>query len=88
MKKTVIKYISLLVSITMVLGCAGVAFAEEKPATWIADRVVQVQAYVDDIGYSLPEDQLNTPTMLELQKKTGMRIEFLYTPGEKDRYVM
>ncbi|CEM61287.1 extracellular solute-binding protein [Treponema phagedenis] len=62
--------------------------SEDKPKTWIANRVVQVQAYVDDIGYQLPKDQLNTPVMKELERRTGMKIEFLYTPGEKDRYVM
>lgn len=59
-----------------------------KPDTWIADRTVQVQAYVNDIGYALPTDQLNTPVMKELKKRTGMDIEFLYTPGEKDRFVL
>ena len=59
-----------------------------KPSTWIAKRTIQVQAYVDDIGYQLPKDQLNTPVMKELERRTGMKIEFLYTPGEKDRYVM
>lgn len=61
---------------------------EGKPDTWIADRTIQIQAYVDDIGYSLPENQFTTVVMEELAKRTGMKIEFLYTPGEKDRYVM
>lgn len=61
---------------------------DSKPDTWIADRTIQIQAYVDDIGYSLPKDQFSTAVMQELQKRTGIKIEFLYTPGEKDRYVM
>ncbi|MDU7538271.1 MAG: ABC transporter substrate-binding protein, partial [Peptostreptococcaceae bacterium] len=28
----------------------------DRPDTWIADRTITIQAYVDDIGYSLPED--------------------------------
>lgn len=60
----------------------------DKPDTWIADRTVRVQAYVDDIGYAVAADQLNTDVMKELERRTGMKIEFLYTPGEKDRYVM
>ncbi len=67
---------------------SGDSTDSSKPDTWIADRTIQVQAYVDDIGYSLPEDQLMTPVMEELAARTGMKIEFLYTPGEKDRYVM
>lgn len=82
------RILSALMALAMVLGLWGVALADDKPDTWIADRVIQVQAYVDDIGYSLPDDQLNTPVMQELARRTGMKIEFLYTPGEKDRYVM
>lgn len=66
----------------------GATTDDDKPDTWIADRTIQVQAYVDDIGYALAADQLNTDVMNELQRRTGMKIEFLYTPGEKDRYVM
>lgn len=88
MKKTN-RTLALVMALAMLLGMTSLtAMAEDKPDTWIADRVVQVQAYVDDIGYSLPIDQLNTPVMEELQRRTGMKIEFLYTPGEKDRYVL
>lgn len=82
------KSLSLLLAVVMLLGLIVSAQASEKPDTWIADRVIQIQAYVDDIGYSLPDDQLNTPVMQELARRTGMKIEFLYTPGEKDRYVL
>ena len=83
------KSISFLAALVLALSLfSNVAIAEQKPETWIADRVVQVQAYVDDIGYSLPNDQLNTPVMQELKKRTGMQIEFLYTPGENDQTVM
>lgn len=37
--------------------------ADGKPSTWIADRTINIQAYVDDIGYSLPKDFNNTPVM-------------------------
>ncbi|NLX82620.1 MAG: extracellular solute-binding protein [Clostridiales bacterium] len=84
------KRLALLLCIVMLTSIMSslTVMAEEKPDTWIADRVVQIQAYVDDIGYALPEDQLNTPVMQELARRTGMKIEFLYTEGEKDRYVM
>lgn len=88
MNKTMKRILSLALALLVVLGSASMALADEKPATWIADRVIQVQAYVDDIGYSLPDKQLDTPVMQELKKRTGMQIEFLYTPGDKDRYVM
>lgn len=81
--------LSLLAALVMALSLlGGISLAEQKPDTWIADRVIQVQAYVDDIGSSLPDDQLNTPVMQELKRRTGMQIEFLYTPGENDRSVM
>ena len=38
---------------------------EGKPDTWIADRTITVQAYVDDIGNSLPKDLNITPTMMK-----------------------
>ena len=83
------KLMALSLVLALLMGVyGGAAAAEEKPGTWIADRVVTVQAYVDDIGYSLPDDQLSSPVMQELARRTGMKIEFLYTPGEKDRYVM
>ncbi len=81
--------LSLLTALVLaLLLLQGLALAEQKPDTWIADRVVYVQAYVDDIGNSLPDDQLNTPVMQELKRRTGMQIEFLYTPGESDTSVM
>lgn len=87
--RTTTRRISLLAALVMLLSLlTPLALGEAKPDTWIADRVIQVQAYVDDIGSSLPDDQLNTPVMQELKKRTGMQIEFLYTPGENDRSVM
>ncbi len=81
--------VSLLAALVMLLSLfSSVALAQDKPDTWIADRVVLVQAYVDDIGGQLPNDQLSTPVMQELKKRTGMQIEFLYTPGENDRSTM
>lgn len=88
MNKKSLRFFTMLMACIMLLGAMGNAFADTKPDTWIADRTIRVQAYVDDIGYQLPKDQLNTPVMQELARRTGMKIEFLYTPGEKDRYVM
>ncbi len=59
-----------------------------KPDTWIADRTITVQAYVDDIGSSLPKDLANTEVMKELTKRTGIKLDIQYTPGDKDSNVM
>lgn len=59
-----------------------------KPDTWIADRTVVIQAYVDDIGYSLPKDLENTPVFKELTERTGIKLEVKYTPGDDDASVM
>lgn len=59
-----------------------------KPDTWIADRTITVQAYVDDIGNSLPKDLNNTEVMKELTKRTGIKLDIKYTPGDKDASVM
>ena len=60
----------------------------DKPDTWIADRTITVQAYVDDIGYTLPEDINNTPVMKELTKRTGIKLDIQYTPGDSDEAVL
>lgn len=56
--------------------------------TFIADRTITVQVYVDDIGYSLPEDLNNTPVMQELTKRTGIKLDIQYTPGDSDSAVL
>lgn len=60
----------------------------DKPDTWIADRTITVQAYVDDIGYSLPKDINNTSVMKELTKRTGIKLDVQYSPGDSDATVM
>ncbi|MBQ7840445.1 MAG: extracellular solute-binding protein [Lachnospiraceae bacterium] len=60
----------------------------DKPDTWIADRTIVIQTYVNDIGYSLPEDIKNTPVMQELKKRTGIDLEIRYTPGDSDRAIL
>lgn len=42
----------------------------DKPGTWIADRTITVQAYVDDIGNTLPKDFNNTETMKKITELT------------------
>jgi len=58
------------------------------PDTWIADRTIVVQAYIDDIGYSLPENPSDTLVMQELKARTGITVEIQYTPGDTDQAVM
>lgn len=60
----------------------------DRPDTWIADRTITIQAYVDDIGYSLPEDFSATPVGQEIKRLTGIDVEVQYTPGAKDSEVL
>lgn len=60
----------------------------DKPDTWIADRTITIQAYVDDIGYNLPTDINNTAVMKEITKRTGIKLNIQYTPGDNDASVM
>lgn len=69
------------------VGSAAVD-AADRPDTWIADRTITVQAYVDDIGYSLPEDMSETPVMKEIKRLTGIDVEIQYTPGDSDSAVL
>jgi putative aldouronate transport system substrate-binding protein len=59
-----------------------------RSASWSADRKIVVQAYVDDIGYYLPENQANSPAFKELKNRTGIDLEVRYTPGQNDMSVM
>ncbi|MGN1140140.1 MAG: extracellular solute-binding protein [Oliverpabstia sp.] len=60
----------------------------DKPDTWIADRTITVQAYVDDIGNTLPKDFNNTPVMQKITELTGIKLDVRYTPGDSDEKVM
>ncbi|NCB92066.1 MAG: extracellular solute-binding protein [Clostridia bacterium] len=60
----------------------------DKPDTWIADRTITVQAYVDDIGNTLPTDFNNTATMKKITELTGIKLDVKYTPGDSDAKVM
>lgn len=60
----------------------------DKPDTWIADRTITVQAYVDDIGNSLPKDFNNTATMKKITELTGIKLDVRYTPGDSDAKVL
>lgn len=68
----------------------GEAETEEsdKPDTWIADRTITVQAYVDDIGNTLPDDFNNTETMKKITELTGIKLDVRYTPGDSDSKVL
>lgn len=96
------KVMALLLVLVMVLSMAGCGDKDnasnnvssqgednsDKPDTWIADRTIGIQVYVDDIGYSLPDDINNTPVMKELTKRTGIKLDVQYTPGDKDSSVL
>lgn len=81
------RLLTALVAVAMVLVCVP-AMAEEHPDTWIADRTIVVQAYVDDIGYTLPDDFNATPVMQKITELTGIKLEVRYTPGDSDSAVL
>lgn len=60
----------------------------DKPDTWIADRTITVQAYVDDIYNTLPVDLNNTLVMKELTKRTGIKLNIQFTPGDSDSAIL
>lgn len=61
---------------------------KERPDTWIADRTITVQAYVDDIGNTLPKDFNDTVTMKKITELTGIKLDVRYTPGDSDSKVL
>jgi len=82
------RFLTALVAIIMVFACCSAAMAEEKPATWIADRTISIQCYVDDIGYAFPDDINSTPVMQKITELTGIKLDLRYTPGDSDAVVM
>ena len=81
------RFLTALMAIIMVFAFSA-AVAEEKPATWIADRTISIQCYVDDIGYALPTDINNTQVMQKITELTGIKLDLRYTPGDSDAVVM
>lgn len=76
---------------TMAMGTIQVYATEadsDKPDTWIADRTITIQVYVNDIGYNLPSDLDATLVAQELKERTDISVEFKYTPGDSDSSVM
>lgn len=69
-------------------GTENESTTENRPDTWIADRTITIQAYVDDIGNNLPQDLNSTPVMQEITKRTGIKLDIQYTPGDSDASVM
>lgn len=61
-----------------------------KPDTWIADREIVIQTYVNDVGYNLPANGMeNTLVGKEIKERTGITAKFQYTPGsDGDREVL
>ncbi len=82
------RILPLFLALIMVLGLLPVSFAESHPDTWIADRTIRVQVYVDDIGYTLPKDLNETPVMKKITELTGIKLEIGYTPGDSDSATM
>lgn len=61
----------------------------EKPDTWIADREIVIQSYVNDVGYNLPDTGIeNTMVSKELERRTGISTKWQYTPGDSDQSVL
>lgn len=82
------RYLATLLALALALFCFSAAVAENRPDTWIADRTITIQCYVDDIGYALPADINGTPVMRRITELTGIKLDLRYTPGESDETVM
>ena len=81
------RLLSLVLTLVMMLSMTAIARAEQ-PDTFIADRTIVIQAYIDDVGYALPKDINETPVMKEITRRTGIKLDVQYTPGESDMNVM
>lgn len=60
----------------------------QKPDTWIADRHIVARAFIDDLGVSLPEDQVNNAVAQRIKELTGITIEWQYTAASSDREML
>lgn len=83
------RFLSLVLTLLLLTFAAAALAEDAKPATWIADRTIAVQCYVNDVGYSRPKYGIeNTPVGKELKARTGITLEIRYTEGEKDVMVL
>ena len=96
-KKLLVLGLSAMMVLTTVVGCGGkedenpgtsTVDPADRPDTWIAEREVTIQPYVNDVGYALPEQGMeNTLVGKEVAARTGMTVKFQYTPGDSDASV-
>ena len=98
-KKLVVPILSASLLFTTLAGCGGSKQSDAdktgstdgqkngKPATWIADRHIKARAFVDDLGVSLPSDQINNDVAKKIKELTGITLEWQYTAG-KDREML
>ncbi|MEA4896991.1 MAG: extracellular solute-binding protein [Christensenellaceae bacterium] len=75
-------------ALVMAAGAPAAMAESAKPDSWVADRTIVVQAYVDDIGYSLPKNLASTSVMQKIKELTGISLEVRYTPGDSDSAVL
>lgn len=59
--------------------------AQSKPSTWIADRKIKGWAFIDDLGASLPDDQVRNDVAQEIKRLTGITLEWRYSAGTSDQ---
>ena len=97
-KKLFVLGLAAMMVVSTVVGCGKTEENEgsesnvpegERPDTWIAERTITVQPYVNDVGYNLPESGVeNTMVAKELESRTGIKTLWQYTPGDSDQAVV
>ena len=81
------KALSLLLAIALFSSLACSAYAQQSPS-YIADRTIVGRAFVDDVGSSLPDNQLESVVARYMKEQTGISFYWEYTSGNNDLEVL
>jgi len=71
--------------LALVVLAPATAQTSNKPSTWIADRAIKGWAFIDDLGASLPDDQVRNDVAQEIKRLTGISLEWRYSAGTSDQ---
>ena len=89
MKKIgLIALLAMLATLTFVACNKSDSSSTVRGPNFIANRTITIQAYMSDVGDSLPDNQATSPAHLELKRLTGIELEVRFTPGDSSRAVL
>ena len=81
------KALSLVLAIAL-FSCLACSASAQQSSAFIADRTIVGRAFVDDVGSSLPDNQLESAVARYVKEQTGISFYWEYTSGNNDLEVL